>query len=78
VDTNLFYLKKKLFVVKVAIIPGRCKKSGNHLWEDLAKSGYKPNVKYKSLIILLYFGYTLKTKYTNLAIFTTFFFPHFK
>ncbi len=35
-------------------------KSGNHPWEDLAKSGYKPNMKYKSLIILLYFGYTLK------------------
>jgi len=32
------------------------------------------NVKYKSLIILLYFGYTLKTKYKNLAIFTTFLF----
>jgi hypothetical protein len=27
-------------------------------------------VKYKSLIILLDFGYTLKTKYRNLVIFT--------
>jgi hypothetical protein len=26
-------------------------------------------MKYKSLIILLYFGYTLKTKYKNLMIF---------
>ncbi len=30
-------------------------------------------MKYKSLIILLYFGYTLKTKYKYLADFTTFF-----
>jgi hypothetical protein len=29
-------------------------------------------VKYKSLIILLYFGYTQKTKYRNLVIFTLF------
>ncbi len=32
--------------------------------EDLAKSGYKPNVKYKSLIVLLYIWlHTLETKY---------------
>jgi hypothetical protein len=31
-------------------------------WEDLAKSGYKPYMKYKSLIILLQFGCTLKTE----------------
>jgi len=31
-------------------------------WEDLAKSGYKPYMKYKSLIILLHFGCTLKTE----------------
>jgi hypothetical protein len=29
--------------------------SGDHPWEDLAKSGYKPFMKYKTLIILLYF-----------------------
>jgi hypothetical protein len=30
-------------------------KSGYCLKEDLAKSGYKPDVKYKFLIIFLYF-----------------------
>jgi hypothetical protein len=34
---------------------GRCRKSGNHQKEYLAKSGYKPEIKYKSLIILLFF-----------------------
>ncbi len=43
-------------------------------YENLAQSGYKPNMSYKSLIIVLYFGYTLETKYRNLMIFT-FFFP---
>jgi hypothetical protein len=31
----------------------RCSKSGDLLQEDLAKSGYEPKIKYKSLIILL-------------------------
>jgi len=44
---------------------GRCNKSASNTWEDLAKS-----IKYKSLIILVCFGYMLKTKYRNLAIFT--------
>jgi hypothetical protein len=26
---------------------GRCKKSGNHPKEDLANSGYKPDMKYE-------------------------------
>jgi hypothetical protein len=30
------------------------KKNGDHPWEDLAKSGYKPHAECKSLIILLY------------------------
>jgi hypothetical protein len=31
--------------------------------DDLAKSGYKQDIKYKSLIKLFYiYGYTLKTK----------------
>jgi hypothetical protein len=34
---------------------GRRRKSGNHQKEYLAKSGYKPEIKYKSLIILLFF-----------------------
>ncbi len=37
-------------------ILGRCRKSGNHSKEDLARSGYKPCVKHKTLIILRYFG----------------------
>jgi hypothetical protein len=32
---------------------GRCKKSGDHPWEDLVKYGYKLSMKYKFLIILL-------------------------
>jgi hypothetical protein len=35
---------------------------GDHPLEDLAKSGYKPNMMYKSQIILLYFGYTLENR----------------
>jgi hypothetical protein len=31
-----------------------CRKSDNHPYGDLAKSGYKPEIKYKSSIILLY------------------------
>jgi hypothetical protein len=38
-------------------------------YENLAQSGYKPNMSYKSLIIVLYFGYRLEIKYRNLMIF---------
>jgi hypothetical protein len=31
----------------------RCRKGGDLLQEDLAKSGYQSEIKYKSLIILL-------------------------
>jgi hypothetical protein len=35
---------------------GRCDESGNHqLLIDLAKSDYKPDMKYKSLIFISYF-----------------------
>jgi hypothetical protein len=43
-------------------------KGGDHSLEDLAKSGYKTNIKYESLIILLYIIYTLKSKYRHLMI----------
>jgi hypothetical protein len=33
---------------------GRCRKSGDCPEEDLAKSGYKSELNYKSLVILLY------------------------
>jgi hypothetical protein len=42
---------------------GRCGKIANHSQEDLAKSGYKSSMKYKSFIVLLYFSlYTGKNK----------------
>jgi hypothetical protein len=44
---------------------------GYHFQEDLAKYCYKIKAgrgKKNSIIILLYFGYTLKTKHINLAI----------
>jgi hypothetical protein len=39
---------------------GRCKKSGDHHWEDLAKYGYKPNMKCKFWIIFVSFAFTQK------------------
>ncbi len=43
-------------VTKVGIIHGKCDESGNHqLQKDLAKSDYKPDMKYKSLIFISYF-----------------------
>lgn len=61
--------------------------SGNHLKKNeskveisnrrnLPKSGYKPNIKFKSLIILLYSGYLLETNSRNLVIFNWYVF-HF-
>jgi hypothetical protein len=41
--------------------------------ENLAKSGYKSNMKYKSFI----FGYTMETKYRDLEIFIFIYFSHF-
>jgi hypothetical protein len=39
---------------KISFI-GRCRKSGNHpSYEGLAKFGYKPEIKWKSLVIFLY------------------------
>jgi hypothetical protein len=46
-----------------------CSQSDNHPKEDIAKSGYKPYLKYKSLIILN----PIKTKYRNLATFNILF-----
>jgi hypothetical protein len=65
-----------LFVAKVAkLLEEVVEKVGDHPYEDLAKSDNKIVMKYKSLIILLYFFcYTLKTKTRNLECFT-FFFP---
>jgi hypothetical protein len=38
---SLFLKEFLLFVAKVVIIQSRCRKSGNHPKEDLAKSDYK-------------------------------------
>jgi len=45
------------------------------LRNNLAKSGYKTKYEVQKLLSSFYlFGYTLKTKYRNLAIFANFFF----
>jgi hypothetical protein len=41
----------------------RERKSGYQPKEDLAKSGCKPDIKYKYLMNLLSFGYIKETKY---------------
>ncbi len=61
-----------LFLVGIFV----CSQTGSHPYEDVTKSGYKLYMKYKSSIILLFFGYTMKIKYTNLALFSFLFF-HF-
>jgi hypothetical protein len=58
------------FVGKVPSSIGRLRKSGDHPYENLAKSENKPEMKYKSVIILLYVW--LQTKFMNLANFTFF------
>jgi hypothetical protein len=50
-SSGFFY--ELLFVLKWLLSIGRCRKSSNHPLEDLAKSGYKPNMKYQASIILL-------------------------
>jgi hypothetical protein len=45
----------------------------NGPWENLAKSGYKSNMKYKSFI----FSYTIETKYRDMEIFIFIYFSHF-
>jgi hypothetical protein len=62
-------------VAKVVIIihkEDRSKSGDHHPWEDLAKSGYEPNINYKSLIMLLHFGYTHREPSLEIS-----FFPHF-
>jgi hypothetical protein len=49
---------------------GRCKKGGDHPYEDLAKSGSISEIKYKCLTILLYFWLMIKTKSMDLVIYT--------
>jgi hypothetical protein len=46
-----------------------CSQSVNHPYNDLAKFDYKPKIIASSFYI---FGYTLKTKYTNIVIFSLF------
>jgi hypothetical protein len=42
------------------------------LLEELRKSGYKPNMKHKSSIMLLYFWLHIKTKLKILVFFSLF------
>jgi hypothetical protein len=52
---------------------------GGHPSEPLAKLGYVSEIKYKTLIVLLYFDvYTKKTKCMNLMIFFNNYFSHFQ
>ncbi len=51
-----------------------CSQSHDQLKEDLARFGYKLDMKYKYLIIyFLYFWLLTEIKYRNLANFTNFF-----
>jgi len=55
--TSAFFLqefKKKSLKPKWQLPIRRFRKSGFHAQEDLAKSGYKPDLKYQTLFILLY------------------------
>jgi hypothetical protein len=53
---------------------GSCRQSDNHPQEDLAKSGYKPDIKYKPLIILLYVWLHNDNHIYESGDFTSFFF----
>jgi len=46
-----FKKKFKIFFKKKSPHRNILKKSGDHLWEDLAQSSYKLETKYKSLIL---------------------------
>jgi hypothetical protein len=41
-----------------------CEKNGGHPWEDLANSGYKPDMMHNFLLLSSFciFGYSLTTK----------------
>jgi hypothetical protein len=47
---------------------GRPRKSKDHRYKDLAKSGYKPYMMHKFLIMVLYLSLTTGIKYCNLVI----------
>ncbi len=53
--TSVFFskIKKKSLKPKWQLPIRRCRKSGDHAQEDLAKSGYKPDLEYQTLFILL-------------------------
>jgi hypothetical protein len=55
--TSVFFFQnflKKSLKPKWQLPIRRCRKSGDHAQEDLAKSGYKPDLEYQTLFILLY------------------------
>jgi hypothetical protein len=42
-----FFLRLSVFKPKRVSSIGRCRKSGDHPYEEIAKSGYEPNMKLK-------------------------------
>lgn len=53
---------------------GRCRNTGNHPRKDLATSSYKPNIKIKSLIHLVFLWLHVKNQIKKIWIFSP---PHF-
>ncbi len=65
-ESSQCFLQEFQFVAKVIMIHRRCKrKKVTFAQQDLAKSGHKPDMKCKLVIILLLFGYTVKTNNEN-------------
>ncbi len=63
---SLCFFKEFLFVAKVTIIHRKMQKKWQSSLENLAKSGYQPEMKYKTLIGLLHF--CLHTEKPNIKI----------
>jgi hypothetical protein len=58
-EEAVIFFKEFFFVAKVAFIHRKMSKKVAIVLKNFSKYGYKLHMKYKSLIILLYFGYTL-------------------
>ncbi len=60
--TSLFFWGIFCFSTKWESSIGRCRKIGHHPLDDLARSGYKPYLKYRTLIILLCFWLNIENQ----------------